>query len=71
MDQERIFKNSIWSFDQDKPITAEHDGSVVVLDHKPSTEKIAMLLASHDRVATPSSVHDRGGAYDRRTGESL
>jgi hypothetical protein len=67
----QVFNNSIWSFNQDKPIQADHDGSVVVFDSEPSADEISTMLESHDRVVTPSSVHDRDGAYDRKSGESL
>lgn len=67
----QVFKNSIWSFDDDKPISAEHDGSVAVLDNDPPSAEILRLLELHDRVVTPTTVHDDGGAYDRKSGESL
>jgi len=67
----QVFKNSIWSFNQDKPIAAEHEGSVVVLNGEPDAATLSELLESHDRVVTPSRVHDVGGAYDRTTGESV
>jgi dTDP-4-amino-4,6-dideoxygalactose transaminase len=67
----QVFRNSIWSFNQDKPIPAEHEGSVVLLDSEPLADEIVDLLESHDRVVTPTAVHDIGGAYDRQSGDAL
>lgn len=67
----QVFNNSIWSFDDDCPLPAEHDGSVVVLDCDPPSVEILRLLKLHDRVVTPTTIHDDGGAYDRKSGESL
>ena len=67
----QVFENSVWSFSEDRPISAFHCGSVVVLDYEPPAKNVATLLELHDRVVTPSVVHDTGGAYDRQSGESL
>ncbi len=67
----KIYKNSIWSFVEDKPVSAEHDGLVVVSDGELSKDTLCELLRSHDRVVTPTLVHDNDGSYDRQSGQAV